>query len=102
MLVCKVCGDDSEKMTYTAREMMFGTQDEFLYFECPGCGCVQIAEIPEDVSAYYPDYYYSHEKPKHDKTANPLRKFYKKRWYLHSIGKTNIVGALRARFHGVP
>jgi len=102
VLVCKVCGDDSEKMTYTAREMMFGTQNEFLYFECPSCGCVQIAEIPEDVSAYYPDNYYSHEKPEHDKTANPLRKFYKKRWYLHSIGKTNIVGALRACFHGVP
>ena len=102
MLVCKVCGDDSEKNTYTAREMMFGTRDEFLYFECPSCGCVQIAKIPEDISAYYPDNYYSHKKPKHDKTANPLRKFYKKRWYLHSIGKKNIVGGLRARFHGVP
>ena len=102
VLVCKVCGDDSEKKTYTAREMMFGTRDEFLYFECPSCGCVQIAEIPEDMSTYYPDNYYSYKKPKHDKTANLLKKFYKKQWYLHSIRKKNIVGGILTPFRGVP
>jgi SAM-dependent methyltransferase len=102
VLVCKVCGNDSQKKTFTAREMMFGTRDEFLYFECPCCGCVQLADIPEDLSAYYPDIYYSHAKPKHDKTNNSFKKFYKSRWYLHSIGKKNIVGALRSYFHGAP
>jgi len=102
VLVCKVCGDDSQKRTYTAREMMFGTRDEFLYFECPCCGCVQIAEIPQDMSAYYPNTYYSHKQPRYDKTGNPLKKFYKKRWYLHSIGRKNVLGALLARFRGVP
>lgn len=39
--------------------MMFGTRDEFLYYECSGCGCLQIAEIPVNIEKYYPPYYYS-------------------------------------------
>ncbi|MDI1240340.1 MAG: class I SAM-dependent methyltransferase [bacterium] len=40
--------------------MMFGTRDEFEYLECPECGSVQIARIP-DLEPYYPDGYYSFE-----------------------------------------
>jgi len=32
------------------REMMYGFRDEFIYIECSECGCLQIAEIPEDIS----------------------------------------------------
>ncbi|MEQ1761627.1 MAG: class I SAM-dependent methyltransferase [Pyrinomonadaceae bacterium] len=39
---------------------MFGTRDEFDYLECPGCGTVQIDEIP-DLALYYPESYYSFE-----------------------------------------
>jgi len=42
--------------------MMFGTRDEFEYLECPECGTVQIADIP-DLQAYYPQSYYSFEAP---------------------------------------
>jgi SAM-dependent methyltransferase len=39
--------------------MMFGYGDEFIYFECPNCGCLQISQIPEDILKYYPSTYYS-------------------------------------------
>ena len=39
--------------------MMFGTREVFDYFECVQCGTLQIAEIPEDMSAYYPADYFS-------------------------------------------
>ena len=42
--------------------MMYGLRHEFLYYECGNCGCLQINEIPEDMSAYYPRDYYSFEK----------------------------------------
>lgn len=38
---------------------MFGTRDEFEYLECPGCGTIQIAQIPENLAQYYPQGYYS-------------------------------------------
>ena len=41
---------------------MFGTRDEFEYLECPNCGTVQLADIP-DLQAYYPQSYYSFEAP---------------------------------------
>jgi len=39
--------------------MMFGFGDKFSYFECQGCGCLQIAQIPPDMAKYYPKQYYS-------------------------------------------
>jgi SAM-dependent methyltransferase len=39
--------------------MMFGTKEEFSYLECPGCGCLQIEQIPPDMARHYPPNYYS-------------------------------------------
>jgi 2-polyprenyl-3-methyl-5-hydroxy-6-metoxy-1,4-benzoquinol methylase len=39
--------------------MMFGTREEFTYFLCKNCGCLQIAEVPSELSKYYPASYYS-------------------------------------------
>lgn len=40
--------------------MHLGLRDEFAYFECSKCGCLQIEEVPPDLSKYYPDDYYSY------------------------------------------
>ncbi len=34
--------------------------ETFTYFECSGCRCLQIAQIPEKLDRYYPNHYYSH------------------------------------------
>jgi len=57
-MVCAICQANSGT-PHTIREMMFGKRDEFLYWECHACGCLQIAEIPASLAQYYPDNYYS-------------------------------------------
>lgn len=57
---CRVCANKQNNVYWNAKEMMLGTGDEFGYFECPACGCLQIAEIPNDIQKYYPkEGYYS-------------------------------------------
>lgn len=60
---CRICGETAGHRAFVAREMMFGTREEFRYVECGSCGCVQIAEIPPDLSRYYPADYYSYQPP---------------------------------------
>jgi SAM-dependent methyltransferase len=58
MSQCLVCSSTAGK-THVAREMMFGTREEFMYFECADCGCLQLATPPADLGKYYGDCYYS-------------------------------------------
>jgi len=55
---CAIC-NGNEGSTHLLREMMFGTGDVFEYWECSGCGCIQIASVPEHIGDYYPEQYYS-------------------------------------------
>jgi len=58
-LPCRICSSDAPHAFYRCREKMFGWGDEFAYFECDGCGCLQIATIPPDLGRFYPANYYS-------------------------------------------
>jgi len=40
--------------------MHLGIGDEFTYFECSRCGCLQIQQFPEDLEKYYPSDYYAY------------------------------------------
>lgn len=59
---------------------MFGTRDEFLYFECDRCCCLCLMDPPADLSPYYPpDKYYSfNETPSVSIPRSPVR-----RWLKH-------------------
>lgn len=39
---------------------MLGLRHPFLYFECPSCGCIQIADVPKNLGDYYPKSYYAY------------------------------------------
>ena len=56
---CRICSNSENNTTYEVREMMLGLRDMHTYFQCGGCGCLQIAEVPENIQEYYPsgDYY---------------------------------------------
>lgn len=56
--ICRICGNKDNNTVHRAREMMFGTRDEFRYLECAACGTLQLMDIP-DLAAYYPADYYS-------------------------------------------
>src|SRR5690606_15282057 len=58
---CRICGTTGNFSIYMAREMMFGTRVSFPYFGCSYCECLQIANIPEDLTQYYPKDYYSQQ-----------------------------------------
>ena len=53
---CRICDGEISK-SYTVREMLLGTRDTFEYLECGSCGCLQIAEIPDNLLKYYPDFH---------------------------------------------
>lgn len=58
MYTCRVCNNSEQNKHFVLKEMMFGLKEKFDYFECSNCGCLQIAEIPSDLSKYYPEEYH--------------------------------------------
>lgn len=72
---CRVCGHGDYHQRFQAREMMFGTREMFEYFMCTSCGCLQISDIPEDISRYYPKNYYSHKFAPATTRSNLLQQF---------------------------
>lgn len=55
---CRICGG-APGARHIAREMMYGSREEFAYFECAACGCLQIETVPGDLARHYPKAYYS-------------------------------------------
>lgn len=56
---CRVCGERGAFLSYLVREMLNGTKDEFEYFVCDNCGCLQISDVPDNLGEYYGNTYYS-------------------------------------------
>src|SRR4051812_19942848 len=83
---CSVCGNAYGNSVHTTREMMFGTRERFDYLECADCGSLELLNVPNDLSPYYPPNYYSF-------AARPaLRK-----GRLHFVRKLRTRMALRSR-----
>jgi SAM-dependent methyltransferase len=61
-MICKICANSENNKQFQIREMYFGFRDEFTYFECSTCGCLQIVGIPTDMEKYYPPNYFSFEE----------------------------------------
>lgn len=51
---CGVCGWTGATEIFTAREMMYGRRDEFEYFQCATCRCLQQNSVPINLAEYYP------------------------------------------------
>lgn len=54
--VCEICNGSAGNI-HTVREMMLGLREVFQYFECCGCGCLQLLTPPANPSRYYPANY---------------------------------------------
>ena len=80
---------------------MQGSREEFTYFQCLQCGCLQISEIPQDMSTYYPKTYYSlatvQSQPQGywNRVANQLRT-------RHALTPKPGLGSLMRRVFGPP
>jgi len=85
----RVCGESGDFLAYSVREMMFGFRDRFEYLECPACGCLQIAQVPDDLQKYYPSDYYSFSP------ADALESSWVSRWLKRERARYHLTG------HGV-
>ena len=97
-LTCSVCGNAAGNRPFTAREMMYGSREEFEYVECAACGCLRIAAVPADLARFYPADYYSlrADAPSRHRVRDALlaaRASYQ-------MGEPNPVGWLLARLTG--
>lgn len=70
---CRICGDEAEHGIYHVKEMFWGTGQEFTYFMCDKCQCIQIMEVPEHLDEFYGQEYYSFNKPKLQEPAGGER-----------------------------
>lgn len=87
---CRICQSAEVSLSVVTREMMFGLRDEFTYFECAGCGCVQIQDIPADLGRYYPQNYYSFQE------SGRVERLLKERWAAYSYHGSGMTGSLIA------
>lgn len=91
-MICKICGNSENNKEFKIKEMMFGFRDEFTYFECSKCGCLQIAKIPENMGKYYPSNYYSFKNV--DKSRNFLKQIFKAKRDKYALFKKDFVGKI--------
>jgi 2-polyprenyl-3-methyl-5-hydroxy-6-metoxy-1,4-benzoquinol methylase len=63
-MTCRICGNGANNIPYRAKEMMYGTRQEFDYFQCAACHCLQIANVPANLAQYYPEGYSGYISPK--------------------------------------
>lgn len=94
---CRICGAEGKHPACTVREMMFGLRDEFEYFQCVECGCLQIRNFPEDMSKYYPEGYYSFSSKPTDRIENPVRRALYRARNRHLLFGGGAVGKMVAR-----
>ena len=93
MLTCRVCETTGEHAQYVVREMLFGTREEFRYFECSNCGTLQITSIPHNLAQYYPQTYQD-VSLKTPVVATGVRLFLRQQRAAYMLGKMNPVGWL--------
>ncbi len=98
MSACRICGNREGNRTHQVREMMYGMDERFDYLECSACGCLQIAQVPEDLGRYYPADYWQFQKDRHRFAPDPwltrlARHQRAKYWLFH---RRNITGRLLA------
>lgn len=90
---CQICGNSQNNKIYLAKEMMFGFRDEFKYFECGQCGCVQLDSAPPDMARYYPGNYYSFGQITYK--HRPFKIFLKKKLIQYKVYKQKtLIGKL--------
>ena len=101
MPACKICKNIDGNKTHQVREMMFGFRDKFEYIECLNCGCLQIKEVPADLSKYYPNDYYSLKKKIHHNDS-PFQSLLKRQRASYGLFGKNIIGWAVSKAYGVP
>jgi len=97
MMACRICSTEAEHKSYSVREMQFGSREEFIYFQCKHCLCLQLKDIPDTVEKYYPDHYPSFPVVPSDQKQflkSRLRKYATRRVLDYRLAGKSYVGKL--------
>ena len=89
---CRICFSKTESVNYAAKEMMFGFRDQFIYFQCSKCFCLQIHKYPDNLIKYYGDNYYSYGVTRG--VLNIIKRKLSLKRDLYAAGKKDILGSL--------
>lgn len=90
---CQICHNTDQLIYYTVSEKMMGSGDEFEYFKCPKCGCLQISKIPQNLAHYYDNGYYSFNLKNKFEEA-PLRSWIDKHRVKAALFQNDILGQI--------
>jgi len=101
-LSCRICSSTADHEVFIGREMMFGTREEFEYFQCAECECLQITTIPEDLSRFYPDQYYSFFTSPKDQRSRLIRFLIKQRFKNAIFDKGYKINKILSNFVSMP
>ena len=93
IMKCKICKNSTSLKEYIAREMMFGLKEEFIYFQCGDCNCLQIVDIPTDMQKYYPSNYYSYAPPSFNATSG-IMELLKQNRNSYAVFNKGVLGKL--------
>ena len=97
---CKICNNVEGNAVYEVKEQMFGFPEVFTYLECGNCKCLQLMDIPENPTKYYPLNYYSFDTVIN--TENWLSQYLKKKRAEHFLYRKNFPGWLSGLKYGFP
>ena len=86
---CYIC-NKTEGRLHRALEMMFGSRQEFAYFECSSCGCLHLIQPPTDIGVYYPSHYYAYASPDSPSVAPKSRI---RRWAYDKRNRAQLLGS---------
>jgi SAM-dependent methyltransferase len=95
-MICEICGNEKDNKKVQIREMMFGTRDEFDYFECSKCGCLQIAKIPKNIGEYYPKNFYSFND---NISENSVKRYLRMKRNEYAFFKRGLVGRIMNKIY---
>ena len=92
---CKICQNAKGNETYIVKEMMFGMRHEFTYIKCKKCGCLQIKQIPNNISDYYPkEQYYSFATSSLTALQKSIKNYLLGKLFNYYIGNYSMIGHL--------
>ena len=92
---CKICQNTKGNEPYIVKEMMFGMRHEFTYIKCLKCGCLQIKQIPNNISDYYPkEQYYSFATSNLNTLQKCEMELYPHIYAISDIGLSNSINNL--------
>ena len=92
---CRICHNSENNSEAIFTEYGMGLNENFSYFRCARCGCVQIAEEPADMGRYYAsDKYYSFNRLESYKNRSFKKRWLDKHFFRYAFWKKGKIGAL--------